>query len=53
VCSGSPSPTLGTVIGTAYVATGRDAPGTVLEMDIRGQRHTVELVTLPFYQRAR
>ena len=53
VCSGSPSPTLNTNIGTAYVQTGHHAPGTVLEMDIRGQRHPVKLVPLPFYKRAR
>ncbi len=53
VCSGSPSPTLNTNIGTAYVQTGHHEPGTVLEMDIRGQRHPVRLVPLPFYKRAR
>ena len=53
VASGSPSPTLNTNIGTAYVKTGHHAPGTVLEMDIRGQRHPVRLVPMPFYKRAR
>ncbi len=53
VNSGSPSPTLGTNIGTAYVKTGHHAPGTTLEMDIRGQRHPVALVPLPFYKRKR
>ena len=51
VCSGSPSPTLGTTIGTAYVADGHHAPGTTLEMDIRGQRHPVLLVPMPFYKK--
>jgi aminomethyltransferase len=53
VCSGSPSPTLGTNIGTAYVQTGHHAPGGTLDMDIRGQRHAVKLVPLPFYKRKR
>jgi aminomethyltransferase len=51
VCSGSPSPTLGTNIGTAYVASGQHEPGTTLEMDIRGQRHPVLLVPMPFYKK--
>jgi aminomethyltransferase len=53
VASGSPSPTLGTNIGTAYVQTGHHAAGGTLEMDIRGQRHPVSLVALPFYKRKR
>jgi aminomethyltransferase len=52
VCSGSPSPTLGTHIGTAYVQSAH-AGATTLDMDIRGQRHAVKLQPLPFYQRAR
>lgn len=53
VCSGSPSPTLGTNIGTAYVRTAHAVPDTELEMDISGKQHTVRLVGLPFYKRAR
>ncbi|MHC4846596.1 MAG: glycine cleavage system aminomethyltransferase GcvT [Planctomycetota bacterium] len=53
VCSGSPSPTLGTNIGTAYVRTEHAVDGGELEMDIRGQRHAVRLQSLPFYKRAR
>jgi aminomethyltransferase len=52
VCSGSPSPTLGTNIGTAYVQSAHAGAAT-LDMDIRGQRHAVKLQPLPFYQRAR
>jgi len=52
VCSGSPSPTLGTNIGTAYVQSAHAGAAT-LDMDIRGQRHPVKLQPLPFYQRAR
>ena len=52
VCSGSPSPTLATNIGTAYVQSAHAGAAT-LDMDIRGQRHAVKLQPLPFYQRAR
>ena len=52
VCSGSPSPTLDTNIGTAYVQSAHAGAAT-LDMDIRGQRHAVKLQPLPFYQRAR
>ena len=52
VASGSPSPTLGTHIGTAYVQSAHAGAAT-LDMDIRGQRHPVKLRPLPFYQRAR
>jgi aminomethyltransferase len=53
VCSGSPSPTLGTTIGTGYVSTSASLEGGRLEMDIRGRRHPLTLVPLPFYKRAR
>jgi len=53
VCSGSPSPTLGTTIGTAYVVAEHAAPGTKLAMDIRGKRHEIHLHALPFYKRER
>ncbi|RKY18030.1 MAG: glycine cleavage system aminomethyltransferase GcvT [Planctomycetota bacterium] len=53
VCSGSPSPTLGINIGTAYVAVPHDSPTTELAMDIRGVRHPIKLHALPFYQRER
>lgn len=51
VCSGSPSPTLDTTVGTAYVATAAAEPGTALHMDVRGKRFPVELAALPFYKR--
>jgi len=51
VCSGSPSPTLGTHIGTAYLAA--HVKADVLDLDIRGARQPVRLVPLPFYKRAR
>ena len=53
VVSGSPSPTLGTNIGTAYVASGHHNPGERLAMEIRGKRHEVKLHALPFYKRPR
>jgi aminomethyltransferase len=53
ICSGSPSPTLETNIGTAYVRTAHAVEGAELEMDIRGTHHPVRLVPLPFYKRAR
>lgn len=53
VCSGSPSPTLGTNIGTAYVVVGKDHPEANLAMEIRGQRHPIKLHALPFYKRER
>jgi aminomethyltransferase len=52
VCSGSPSPTLGTNIGTGYVRT-VSAGAPALDMLVRGQRHALRLVPLPFYKRAR
>lgn len=53
VCSGSPSPTLEANIGTAYVACEHAAPGTRLEIDVRGSREPAVVVPLPFYKRPR
>jgi len=53
VCSGSVSPTLDTNIGTAYVKLGHDAPGTELELDLRGKRQPCTVTELPFYSRTR
>jgi aminomethyltransferase len=53
VVSGSPSPTLGTHIGTGYVRADAANAGGELEMDVRGQRHAVRVVPLPFYKRPR
>ena len=53
VVSGTKSPTLGTNIGTAYVATGHHLPGTKLAMEVRGKRIEIELHALPFYKRPR
>ena len=53
VVSGSPSPTLNKNIGTAYVVSGHDAPGTRMAMEISGKRYEVTLHALPFYKRSR
>jgi aminomethyltransferase len=53
VCSGAPSPTLGTNIATAYVRTGLDQAGRTLELDFRGKRQACTLQELPFYSRTR
>ena len=53
VCSGGISPTLGTNIGSAYVALGHDEEGTELELDMRGKRQPCRVRELPFYSRTR
>jgi aminomethyltransferase len=52
VTSGTQSPTLGQAIAMAYVATADAGPGTMLDVEIRGQRVPAEVVALPFYRRA-
>jgi aminomethyltransferase len=52
VTSGTQSPTLGQAIAMAYVATADATPGTMLDVEIRGQRVPAEVVALPFYRRA-
>jgi aminomethyltransferase len=51
VTSGTHSPTLRAPIAMAYVAPGDGEPGTILEVEIRGQRVPAEVVALPFYRR--
>ena len=53
VTSGTQSPSLGEPIAMAYVATRDAEPGTMVDVEIRGQRVPAEVVTLPFYRRAR
>ena len=53
VTSGTHSPTLGEAIAMAYVATGDAEPGTIVDVEIRGQRVPAEVVALPFYRRPR
>jgi aminomethyltransferase len=51
VTSGGPSPTLGTGIGLGYLRVEHTAPGTGIEVDIRGRTARGEVVPAPFYQR--
>ena len=53
VTSGTMSPTLGVPIAMAYVAPGDAAPGTMVDVEIRGARTAAEVVPLPFYTRPR
>ena len=53
VTSGTQSPSLGEAIAMAYVATTDAEPGTMVDVEIRGQRVPAEVVALPFYQRPR
>jgi aminomethyltransferase len=53
VTSGMKSATLGRFIGLAYVATGSDAPGTPIAVEIRGRRVPAHVVSRPFYRRIR
>jgi aminomethyltransferase len=53
VTSGTQSPSLGEAIGMAMVATIDATPGTMVDVEIRGQRVAAEVVPLPFYQRER
>jgi aminomethyltransferase len=52
VTSGSPAPYLKKNIGMAYVPLDARAPGTEIEIDIRGNRAPARIVPLPFYKRA-
>lgn len=51
VTSGQPSPTLGYPVAMAYVDVEYAAPGTVLDVDLRGKPERFEVVALPFYKR--
>ncbi|MCA9532539.1 MAG: glycine cleavage system aminomethyltransferase GcvT [Myxococcales bacterium] len=51
VTSGSPSITLGTNIGLAYVPVDKAAVGTVLGIEIRGKIIDAVVVKTPFYKR--
>lgn len=53
VTSGQPSPTLGYPIAMAYVDVEYSAPGTALDVDLRGKAEPFEVVDLPFYRRAK
>ena len=51
--SGAVSPTLNTNIGAAYIEKSHAAPGTQLEMEIRGKATPIQVHPLPFYSRKR
>jgi aminomethyltransferase len=51
VTSGTHTPFLKKAIGMAYVPADRTAPGSELEVDIRGRRTRAAIVPLPFYKR--
>jgi len=53
VTSGSPSPTLGKNIALAYVPPACSAVGTVLYVEIRGQKCKAQVAATPFYKRAK
>lgn len=52
VTSGTFSPTLEKAIAMGYVPADLAAPGTALEVDIRGKRVPAKVVPLPFYKRS-
>src|SRR5258706_853474 len=51
--SGSPSPTLGKNIRLAYVPPAMSAIGTPIYVEIRSQKAKAQVVSTPFYKRAR
>ncbi len=51
VTSGALSPTLGHPIAMAFVSPDAAAPGTVLQLDVRGTRIPATVTDLPFYRR--
>ena len=51
VTSGTQTPFLKKAIGMAYVPIGSAAPGSELEIDIRGRAAKARVVPLPFYER--
>ena len=50
VTSGTFSPTLQKAIAMAYLPASLSAPGTAIEVDIRGRREAGHVVSLPFYK---
>ena len=53
VTSGSPSPTLSKNIALAYVPPAMSAIGTPVYVEIRSQKAKAQVVSTPFYKRAR
>ena len=52
VTSGTYSPTFERPIAMGYVKQSAGAPGTTLQINLRGKKHRAVVVPLPFYQRA-
>ena len=53
VTSGGPAPTLEKNVGLGYVPSRLAVPGTKLSVDCRGKRVNAEVVSGPFYKRAK
>lgn len=53
VTSGTFSPTLKRPIAMGYVPAGASAPGTAIDIDVRGNPAPAQVVRLPFYRRPR
>ena len=51
VTSGTQTPFLKKAIGLAYLPPALSAPGTEIEIDVRGRRAKAVIVPLPFYKR--
>ncbi len=52
VCSGTMSPSLGTVVGMCYLPSAATAEGTTFELEVRGRRVTAAVTKPPFYKHA-
>ena len=53
ITSGTLSPTLGAAIGMALVPTSLATAGTAVSVDVRGTLVPADIVSLPFYRRAK
>ncbi|ASN38417.1 glycine cleavage system protein T [Arthrobacter sp. 7749] len=53
ITSGQPSPTLGIPVAMAYVEPAFAEIGTKVDVDLRGKAEAFEVVSLPFYTRAK
>jgi aminomethyltransferase len=53
VTSGTQTPYVKKAIGMAYLPAAHTAPGSELEIDVRGRRVRAQVVPMPFYKRAR
>ncbi|MGE0450179.1 MAG: glycine cleavage system aminomethyltransferase GcvT [Vicinamibacterales bacterium] len=53
VTSGTQTPFLKKAIGLGYVPAAHAAPGTALEIEIRGRRTRAQVVPTPFYKRTK